>query len=265
MAAVTRARPLARCCWAWAVRSCSRPRRWKHTARARALRDSPLFSSAVACRRSRGRSSQSRTCSVRSMRPISRSASAKPFLPRVGAEPLEQQRSADRARPHRGRHAEHVVPLRRDQLVVGLACDERRQRRPRRGRGQRRRACGRPGWGCAGANRNPNRCANANTWSLTPSAICVMDGDAEVGLMVERPVDDVGRLARGRGWTRCGTERAGPKHGCRTAQRLAPMAMPGVVSAQRLAAPCGQECLAVGAGHVGGPWTKRPVDAVAGR
>src|SRR3954449_8256233 len=58
MAAVTRARPLARCCWAWAVRSCSRPRRWKHTARHSALRLSPLFSSAVACRRSWGRSSQ---------------------------------------------------------------------------------------------------------------------------------------------------------------------------------------------------------------
>ena len=62
-----------------AVRSRSRPSRWKHTARASALRASPLFSSAVACRRSAGCSSQSRVNSVRSMRPISRSASARPF------------------------------------------------------------------------------------------------------------------------------------------------------------------------------------------
>lgn len=44
MAATTRLRPLARCCRLSKVRSRSRPRRWKHTARARALRDSPLFS-----------------------------------------------------------------------------------------------------------------------------------------------------------------------------------------------------------------------------
>src|SRR3954466_7580815 len=60
MAAVTKARPLARCCWASAVRSRRRPSRWKHTARASALRLSPLFSSAVACRLSEGCSSQSR-------------------------------------------------------------------------------------------------------------------------------------------------------------------------------------------------------------
>lgn len=46
---------------------------------ARALRASPLFSSAVAWRRSAGISSQSSMNSVRSTRPISRSARASPF------------------------------------------------------------------------------------------------------------------------------------------------------------------------------------------
>src|SRR3954463_7063466 len=54
---VTKAKPPARCCWAWAVRSRRRQSRWKHTARASALRLSPLFSSAVACRPSEGGSS----------------------------------------------------------------------------------------------------------------------------------------------------------------------------------------------------------------
>jgi hypothetical protein len=48
-------------------------------ARESALHDSPLLSSAVACRRSAGCSSQSSVNSVRSMRPISRNASASPF------------------------------------------------------------------------------------------------------------------------------------------------------------------------------------------
>src|ERR687885_401879 len=60
MAAVTRARPLARCPCASAPRSRRRPRRWKQTARASALRASPLFNSAVACRRSEGLRSPSR-------------------------------------------------------------------------------------------------------------------------------------------------------------------------------------------------------------
>src|ERR1700738_4412109 len=52
IAAVTRASPLARYCCASTARSRNRPRRWKQTARARALRASPLLSSTVACRRS---------------------------------------------------------------------------------------------------------------------------------------------------------------------------------------------------------------------
>src|SRR3954453_23634967 len=48
------------CGGAWAVGRRGGRSRWKHTARASALRLSPLFSSAVACRLSEGCSSQSR-------------------------------------------------------------------------------------------------------------------------------------------------------------------------------------------------------------
>jgi len=51
----------------------------KETARARALRASPLLSSTVTCRRSAGSSNQSSMNSVRSIRPISRKANARPF------------------------------------------------------------------------------------------------------------------------------------------------------------------------------------------
>src|SRR6218665_3132157 len=80
MAAVTRLRPLARyrCCSK--LRSRISPRRLKNTARASALRASPLFSPACTRRRNSTLCSQSRMNSVRSIQPSSRSATARPSL-----------------------------------------------------------------------------------------------------------------------------------------------------------------------------------------
>ena len=79
IAAVTRLSAAARVCWFSKPRSRKRPSRWKATARARLLRASPLFSSAVTVRRRAGSSNQRSVNSVRSIRPTSRSAAARLF------------------------------------------------------------------------------------------------------------------------------------------------------------------------------------------
>ena len=120
-----------------------------------------------------------------------------PVLPRVGAEALEHQRGADRARAHRGRQPEHVVPLRRDQLFVGSSGDERRQRRPGRGRTEGvELAVGEVGDARGEAEAQEMR--QGEHVVTHPAAVRVMDSYAEVRLVVEQAVDDVSRLARGR-------------------------------------------------------------------
>ena len=65
--------------WFSKVRSRISPRRWKNTARVSALRASPLLSPALVRRRNAGSLIQSSVNSVRSRRPISRSALASAF------------------------------------------------------------------------------------------------------------------------------------------------------------------------------------------
>ena len=121
------------CCCASAPRSRRRPRRWKQTARASALRASPLFSSAVACRRSCGH-----------LQPVEREQGAldaadlaqrqrEAVLPRIGAEAPQHQGRADHAgaRP-RPRAAAGRPSGSRSGRSSDPAGDERRERRPSR-------------------------------------------------------------------------------------------------------------------------------------
>ena len=57
-----------------------------------------------------------------------------PVLAGIGAEALEEERSADRAGAHRCREAQDIIPVGRDQLFVDAPGDERREHRPSAGR-----------------------------------------------------------------------------------------------------------------------------------
>ena len=85
-----------------------------------------------------------------------------------------------------------------------------------------------------------------------PAAVGVMHGDAQVRLMVQQAINDVRRLTRGGDRDGVVWRVPGRDVGVEQRGRLTPVAMPGVVAAHCLTAACGQERLAVGAGHVGG-------------
>ena len=54
----------------------------------------------------------------------------------VGAEALEEERGAGRSGAHRGREAQGIVPMGRNQLFIGAPADERLEHRPCAGRSQ---------------------------------------------------------------------------------------------------------------------------------
>ena len=123
------------------------------------------------------------------MRPISRRAGARPFLARVGAEALEDQRGADHAGADGGRQAQHVVPMGLDQLVVGPPGDKRRQRRP----GVYRPESIQPALGQVGDARRETETEQVRQREhvvADTAPVRVVHGDVEVGLVVEQPVED---------------------------------------------------------------------------
>ena len=102
-----------------------------------------------------------------------------------------------RAGAHRGGEPQHVVPVRGDQLLVDGAGDERRERRPGRGRAEGIE----PALGqVRDARREPEaeQMREREDVVADPAAVGVVDGDAEVRLVVEQAVDDVRGLAGGR-------------------------------------------------------------------
>ena len=134
MAAVMRASPLARYCRAATARSRKRPRRWKQTARASALRASPLFqlNRGLAPEFRHLQPVQSEQCSLEAA--DFAQGQRQPVLPWVSTKPLEEERSAGRPGAHRYRQAQDILPVSHDQLFVDAAGDERREYWPRAGR-----------------------------------------------------------------------------------------------------------------------------------
>ncbi len=86
-----------------------------------------------------------------------------------------------------------------------------------------------------------------------PAPVRVVDRDAEIRLVVEQAVDDVGRFARG--WDRGRVIRRMPGRDVRIEEcgGFSAMAVSGIVGAQRFPAPRRQEGLAIGARNVAGP------------
>lgn len=96
------------------------------------------------------------------------------------------------------------------------------------------------------------------------AAVRMMDGNAEIRLVIEQPIYDVCRFARGRDGCRVEGRMARRDVGVEQRGWFAPVAMPGIVGAQGLAAPGGQECLAVGTGDIGEPEPRRERLALLG-
>jgi hypothetical protein len=173
-----------------------------------------------------------------------------PVLFWIGAEALEDERCADGAGPDGGGQAQHIIPMRGDEAFVGATGDEGRQRRPVRGRSE----AIEPTLGEVGDTwREPEsqQMGQGKDVITDAAAVGVMDGDTEVRLVIEQPVDDVGGLARG--WDGDGMVRGVTRRNMRVEQRrhLAPVV--GIDGAHGFAASGGRKTLAVGAGYVGGP------------
>ena len=91
-----------------------------------------------------------------------------------------------------------------------------------------------------------------------------MGGNAEIRLVIEQPIYDVCRFARGRNGCRVEWRMAGRDVGVEQRGWFAPVAVPGIVGAQSLAAPGGQERLAIGTGDIGEPEPRRERLALLG-
>lgn len=121
-----------------------------------------------------------------------------PVLPRVGAEALQHEGRGYDAGSDRGGQPQQVLPMRLDQPFIDLAGDERLQVRPCRGRAE-------------GVEppvmqiRNTRREAEAHQMAegkdmvRDTAPIDMVDGDLDIRAMVEKAVDDMGRLALGHG------------------------------------------------------------------
>lgn len=115
----------------------------------------------------------------------------------MGAKALEEERGAGRPGAHRSREAQGIVPVGRDPLFVGAPADERREHRPCAGRSQGVEASlGQAG--NAQGKVEADEVGQGEVVIADAAAIGVMGEDAQVGLVIEQAVDDIGGLAGGR-------------------------------------------------------------------
>jgi len=116
------------------------------------------------------------------------------ILAGISSQALEEERSADRSGANRCREAQDIIPVGRDQLSVDAPGDERFEHRPS--------ACWSKGVeaplcqvGNARGEIEAEQICQGEVVIADGAAIGVMRSDAQVGLVVEQAVDDIGGFA----------------------------------------------------------------------
>src|SRR5205085_7688110 len=116
------------------------------------------------------------------------------ILAGISSQALEEERSADRSGANRCREAQDIVPVGCDQLFVNAPGDKRFEHRPS--------ACWSKGVeaplcqvGNARGEIEAEQISQGEVVIADGAAIGVMSSDAQVGLVVEQAVDDIGGFA----------------------------------------------------------------------